>query len=142
MQGVGNRIRSAACTLADSSTLQLTHSMGWSDSTMLSPDVVKLSTCLCDLLPASLSKAQCLNTGGEANEAAIRLAKITSGRFEVIGVTGSWHGTTSGAASATYTHVRKNYGLAIPEGYFVRLREHSKHRKTVSHKGMTYHREK
>ncbi|MDD9926618.1 MAG: aspartate aminotransferase family protein [Rhodospirillaceae bacterium] len=84
------------------------------DSTMLSPDVVELADRLCDLLPPSLSKAQFLNTGGEANEAAIRLAKIASGRFEVIGMAGSWHGTTTGASSATYAHGRKNYGPAMP----------------------------
>ncbi len=84
------------------------------DSTMLSPDVVELAERLCALLPPSLNKAQFLNTGGEANEAAIRLAKIATGRFEVIGMAGSWHGTTTGAASATYAHGRKNYGPAMP----------------------------
>jgi 2,2-dialkylglycine decarboxylase (pyruvate) len=84
------------------------------DSTMLSPDVVALADRLCGLLPEPLGKVQFLNTGGEANEAAIRLAKIATGRFEVIGMAGSWHGTTTGAASATYAHGRKNYGPAMP----------------------------
>ena len=84
------------------------------DSTMLSPDVVELADRLCGLLPPSLSKAQFLNTGGEANESAIRFAKIASGRFEVIGMAGSWHGTTTGASSATCAHGRKNYGPAMP----------------------------
>ena len=84
------------------------------DSTMLAPDVVELAERLCALLPPSLNKAQFLNTGGEANEAAIRLAKIATGRFEVIGLVGSWHGTTTGASSATYAHGRKNYGPAMP----------------------------
>ncbi len=84
------------------------------DSTMLSPDVVSLANQLCDLLPQSLNKVQLLNTGGEANEAAIRLAKIVTGRFEVIGLAGSWHGTTTGAASTTYAHGRKNYGPVMP----------------------------
>ncbi|MCP4072507.1 MAG: aspartate aminotransferase family protein [Hyphomicrobiales bacterium] len=84
------------------------------DSTMLSPDVIDLANRLCDLLPRSLSKVQLLNTGGEANEAALRLAKIATGRFEVIGVAGSWHGTTTGAASTTYAHGRKKYGPVMP----------------------------
>ena len=58
------------------------------DSTMLSPDVVELADRLCGLLSLSLGMAQFLNTGGEANEAAIRLAKIASGRFLVIGMAG------------------------------------------------------
>jgi len=84
------------------------------DSTMLSPAVIDLAASLCDLLPQPLGKVQLLNTGGEANEAALRLAKITTGRFEIIGMAGSWHGTTTGAASATYAHGRKKYGPSMP----------------------------
>jgi 2,2-dialkylglycine decarboxylase (pyruvate) len=84
------------------------------DSTMLSPDVVALANQLCDLLPQPLGKALLLNTGGEANEAAIKLAKIATQRFEIIAMTGSWHGTTTGAASATYAHGWKKYGPAMP----------------------------
>ena len=84
------------------------------DSTMLSPAVIDLAARLCDLLPQPLGKVQLLNTGGEANEAALRLAKIATGRFEIIGMAGSWHGTTTGAASATYAHGRKKYGPAMP----------------------------
>lgn len=84
------------------------------DSTMLSPEVVELAARLCGLLPEPLDKVQLLNTGGEANEAALRLAKISTGRFEVIGMAGSWHGTTTGAASTTYAHGRKKYGPVMP----------------------------
>ena len=84
------------------------------DSTMLSPDVISLVDTLADLLPHQLSKVQLLNTGGEANESALRLAKIATGRFEIIGMAGSWHGTTTGAASTTYAHGRKKYGPVMP----------------------------
>lgn len=84
------------------------------DSTMLSPDVIWLAESLCELLPESLDKVQLLNTGGEANEAALRMAKIASGRFEIVGMAGSWHGTTTGAASSTYAHGRKKYGPVMP----------------------------
>jgi len=84
------------------------------DSTMISPDVIALANRLCELLPEPLGKVQLLNTGGEANEAALRLAKITTGRFEIIGMAGSWHGTTTGAASTTYAHGRKKYGPVMP----------------------------
>ncbi len=84
------------------------------DSTMLSPDVVGLANQLCELLPQPLNKVQLLNTGGEANEAALRLAKFVTGRFEIIGMAGSWHGTTTGAASTTYAHGRKSYGPVMP----------------------------
>ena len=31
------------------------------------------------------------------NEAALKLAKLYTGKFEVVGFTGAWHGMTSGA---------------------------------------------
>ena len=48
------------------------------------------------------------------------MAKLYTGGFEIVGFAQSWHGMTSGAASATYSHGRKGYGpaqvgsLAIP----------------------------
>ncbi|MBL8669760.1 MAG: aminotransferase class III-fold pyridoxal phosphate-dependent enzyme, partial [Alphaproteobacteria bacterium] len=64
------------------------------DSTKLSPAVIDLARELCALLPPQLQKAMFLSTGGESNDAAIRLAKLTRGGFEVIAFTGSWHGMT------------------------------------------------
>jgi len=84
------------------------------DSTMLSPAIAHLGRELCELLPQQLNKVLFLNTGAESNEAAIRLAKLYTGKFEVIGLTGSWHGTTSGAASTTYANGRKGYGPSMP----------------------------
>ncbi len=84
------------------------------DSTMVSRDVVDLAERLVALLPDPLNRVQFLNTGGEANEAAIRLAKIVTGRHEIIALTGSWHGTTSGASAATYAHGRRGYGPTVP----------------------------
>src|SRR5690349_22136512 len=71
-------------------------------SGMLSPSVAALAKRMAALLPRSLSKLIFLNTGGESNEAALRLAKKFTGGFEVVGLDGSWHGTTAGASSNTY----------------------------------------
>lgn len=90
------------------------HMWRFLDSTMVTPEVVELADRLADALPAPLNRSMFLNTGGEANEAAIRLAKIVTGRHEVIGLTGSWHGTTSGASAATYAHGRRGYGPTVP----------------------------
>jgi len=86
------------------------------DSTMLTPSIAHLAKELCELLPSQLNKVMFLNTGAESNEAALRLAKLYTGRFEVVGLTGSWHGTTSGAASSTYANGRKGYGPAMAGG--------------------------
>jgi 2,2-dialkylglycine decarboxylase (pyruvate) len=83
-------------------------------SGMLSPAVVSLAARLADKLPGRLSRSIFLSTGGEANEAALRMAKLHTGNFEVVGMTGSWHGMTAGAASSTYVAGRKGYGPAAP----------------------------
>ena len=66
------------------------------------------------LLPEPLARAMFLSTGGEANEAALRLAKLNTGGHEVLAFAGSWHGMTAGAASSTYSAGRRGYGPALP----------------------------
>ncbi len=83
-------------------------------SSMLSPPVINLSKRLSSELPESLSKCIFLNTGSESNEVAIRMAKLVTGGFEILGLSGSWHGMTAGAQSYTYSKTRKGYGPQIP----------------------------
>lgn len=80
-------------------------------SGMLSRPVVDLCTRLGGLVPG-LEKVLLLSTGAESNEAAIRLAKLVTGKHEVVAFTRSWHGMTGGAASATYSTNRRGYGPA------------------------------
>ena len=86
------------------------HLFSW----MLSPPVVELCRELASLLPASLQKVMLLSTGGESNEVALRMAKLKTGGFEVVGLTGSYHGLTGGAGASTYAAGRKGYGPAMP----------------------------
>jgi len=83
-------------------------------SGMLSEPVVELSTTLAATLPDSLSKVLLLTTGAESNEAAIKMAKLYTGRYEVVSFDRSWHGMTSGAASATFSAGRRGYGPPMP----------------------------
>jgi 2,2-dialkylglycine decarboxylase (pyruvate) len=83
-------------------------------SGMLSPPVVQLAVRLSATLPASLSKVLLLTTGAESNEAAIKMAKLYTGRYEVVSFDRSWHGMTSGAASATFSAGRRGYGPPMP----------------------------
>ena len=80
-------------------------------SGMLSPPVVDLSKRLGSIVPG-LEKVLLLSTGAESNEAAIRLAKIVTGKHEIVAFSRSWHGMTGAAASATYSHARRGYGPA------------------------------
>jgi 2,2-dialkylglycine decarboxylase (pyruvate) len=97
-------------------------------SSMLSAPVVDLAEALAGLVP-ELSKTMLLSTGGEANEAAIRIAKLVTGKWEIVAFTQSWHGMTGGAASATYKAGRRgigplspgSFGIPAPNAYRPRL---------------------
>jgi 2,2-dialkylglycine decarboxylase (pyruvate) len=83
-------------------------------SGMLSEPVVELASVLSATLPPELSKVLLLTTGAESNEAAIKMAKLYTGKYEVVSFDRSWHGMTSGAASATFSAGRRGYGPPIP----------------------------
>jgi 2,2-dialkylglycine decarboxylase (pyruvate) len=83
-------------------------------SGFLSRDVTELARELMATLPEPLARAMFLSTGGEANEAALRLAKLHTGGYEVLAFAGSWHGMTAGASSSTYSAGRRGYGPGMP----------------------------
>lgn len=78
-------------------------------SGMLSRPVIELSQRLGAMEPG-LEKVLLLSTGGESNEAAIRLAKCVTGKHEIVAFSKSWHGMTGAAAAATYSAARRGYG--------------------------------
>ncbi|MGI9425129.1 MAG: aminotransferase class III-fold pyridoxal phosphate-dependent enzyme, partial [Hyphomicrobiaceae bacterium] len=88
-------------------------------SGMIPEAVVKLGQRLAEWLPGSLRKSLFLNTGSESNEAALRLAKLTTGGYEVIALGGSWHGTTGGSAAATFASDRRGYGPKVPGNHVI-----------------------
>jgi 2,2-dialkylglycine decarboxylase (pyruvate) len=98
-------------------------------SGMLSRPVVDLAARLAGLAPG-LDRVLLLSTGAESNEAAIRMAKLVTGRHEIVAFSKSWHGMTGAAASATYSAGRKGYGPAAvgslvipaPNGFRPRFR--------------------
>ncbi|HWD36788.1 MAG TPA: aminotransferase class III-fold pyridoxal phosphate-dependent enzyme, partial [Casimicrobiaceae bacterium] len=66
-------------------------------SGMIPSSVVQLAERLARILPPPLSKSLFVNTGSESNDAAIKMAKLATGGFEVVGLGGSWHGVTGNA---------------------------------------------
>lgn len=88
-------------------------------SGMLSPAVVELARRLADSLPEPLEKVLLLTTGAESNEAAIRMAKLVTGRHEIVSFARSWHGMTQAAVNATYSAGRKGYGPAAPGNFAI-----------------------
>jgi 2,2-dialkylglycine decarboxylase (pyruvate) len=86
-------------------------------SGMLSRPVLDLARRLAATLPAPLEKAMLLTTGAESNEAALRMAKLVTGRHEIVSFARSWHGMTGAAANATYVAGRTGYGPAAPGNF-------------------------
>jgi len=83
-------------------------------SGMLSRPVVDLARTLAELTPEPLGRSLLLTTGAEANEAALAMAKLYTGGYEVVSFSNSWHGMTSGARAATYSAGRRGYGPPAP----------------------------
>jgi len=83
-------------------------------STILSRPVVDLAALIAGISPGKLDRVLLVSTGGESNEAALRMAKLVTGGHEIVAMSRSWHGVTGGASSATYSSSRKGYGPALP----------------------------
>ena len=83
-------------------------------SSFLSRPVIDFSARLSSVLPAPLAKVLPLSTGGESNEAALKIAKLVTEGYEVIAFDRSWHGVTGGASSTTFNGARKGYGPTVP----------------------------
>lgn len=60
---------------------------------------VALATLLADILPENLNSVYFTNSGAEATEGAMKLAKRYSGRSEFVSFKNSYHGSTQGALS-------------------------------------------
>jgi 4-aminobutyrate aminotransferase len=83
--------------------------------TFITPWRAKLAHKLVEMTPPSLDRAFILTTGSEATEAAIKIARRATGRHEVIGFHGSFHGRTYGAMAAGGSGgVKKGFGPALP----------------------------
>ncbi len=88
-------------------------------SGMIPDTVVDLSERMATILPAPLSKSMFVNTGGEANEAAIKIAKFATGGYETVALGGSWHGAGGGGAAVSMASDRKNHGPTMPGVYAI-----------------------
>jgi acetylornithine/succinyldiaminopimelate/putrescine aminotransferase len=83
---------------------------------------VDLANKLKAVLPESLNCVYSVNSGTEANEAAIKLAKRVTGRMEIVSFRGSYHGSTNGSLSISGNEVKKKaFRPLIPEIRFIHL---------------------
>ena len=83
-----------------------------------------LAKTLTSLLPDSLNNVYLVNSGTEANEAAIKLAKRFTGRTEIISFRGSYHGSTHGSLSISGNETKKQaFRPLLPDVKFIQFNQ-------------------
>ena len=75
---------------------------------------MKFLRLLASLLPKPLSRIQLFSGGAEAVEAAFRLAKSVTKKFEFIGFWGGFHGKTGGVLGLLGDEFKKDLGPFMP----------------------------
>ncbi len=79
-----------------------------------------LAKKLSELLPASLNCSYFVNSGTEANEGALKLAKRYTGRTGIVSCKKSYHGSTHGSLSVSGNEVKKNaFRPLLPDVQFI-----------------------
>ena len=66
---------------------------------------------LVSIAPANLTRAFFVNSGAEANENALRIACLATGRRKVLAITHGFHGRTAAAAAVTWNAAQSWYGF-------------------------------
>jgi acetylornithine/succinyldiaminopimelate/putrescine aminotransferase len=86
---------------------------------------VLLAKLLADHLPQQLNTTYLTNSGTEAIEGALKLAKRVTGRAEIIAARKAYHGNTMGAMSVMGYELRKSaYRPLIPGTRFINFNNH------------------
>jgi 4-aminobutyrate aminotransferase-like enzyme len=72
---------------------------------------------LAELTPGDLNRTQLYSSGAEAVESAIRLARAATGKREVIGFWGGFHGKTAGVLPLLGSNFKHGLGTLMPGAY-------------------------
>ena len=85
-------------------------------TTVMHRPLLRLTERLGEVLPEGVDRLFFVNSGSEAVEAALRLARQATGRQNAVVFQGSFHGRTMGAASLTTsgTKIRAGIGPLVP----------------------------
>ncbi len=85
-----------------------------------SPVRAQAAAALAALAPDGLGRVFWCNSGTEANETALKLARATTGRHRVVAFSGGFHGRTLGSLAATWGDgYHAPYRSALPETTWV-----------------------
>lgn len=83
---------------------------------------LNLAKSLAKLLPPELNCVYAVNSGTEANEAALKLAKRATGRSELVSFRGSYHGSTHGSLSVSGNETKKEaFRPLLPDVRFLQF---------------------
>jgi acetylornithine/N-succinyldiaminopimelate aminotransferase len=83
---------------------------------------LQFSSLLRSFLPENLDCVYPVNSGTEANEAALKLAKRVTGRTQLIAFKGSYHGNTHGSMSVSANETKKRaFRPLLPDVDFISL---------------------
>jgi 4-aminobutyrate aminotransferase len=87
------------------------------------PPVTDLADALVETLPAPLDSVLLANSGAEAIEGAVKLARRVTGRPAIIGFSGAFHGRTYAPLSMTTSNLnyRTGHGPFLPDTYVSRF---------------------
>ena len=79
------------------------------------PERLALARKLVETTPAHLDKVFFVTTGAEAMDAALRLARRSTGKFEILAFWGGFHGRSFGPMSLTgLAKVKRHFGPLVP----------------------------
>lgn len=97
-------------------------------TTVMHKPLLRLTERLGDVLPTGLDSVFYANSGSEANEAALRLARQATGRPNVVVFQGGFHGRTVATASMTTSGTKFSSGIApLMQGVHVAPFPHAYH---------------
>ncbi len=87
---------------------------------------VEFAALLTSVLPESLSQVYFVNSGTEATEGALKLAKKHTGRTKLVSFRNSYHGDTHGSLSVTGRDIYRNpYLPLLPDVHFLDFNDHT-----------------
>ena len=85
---------------------------------------INLTQELLTILPKSINSVYYVNSGTEANEAALKLAKRYTGRGEIVSFRNAYHGSTHGSLSVSGNETKKHiFRPLLPGVKFIRFNE-------------------
>ncbi len=117
VSNIGHRHPKVTAAIKDQLDKHL-HVMVYGEYVQSTPNL--LAKKLTSLLPEKLNCCYFTNSGTEANEGALKLAKRYTGRTEIIACRGAYHGSTHGSLSVSGNEAKKSaFRPLLPDVRFI-----------------------